>query len=464
VDDPTRPGQVVDRFDAAPVMAELKRFQRRTVDHVFDAFYQNGQKNFLVADETGLGKSIVARGLIARAIEYLQDSDIDRIDIVYVCSNASLARQNLTRLTVTGKDAPLNTRLTLLALELANFDSGPVFEGKRVNFVSFTPGTSFNTDRFGKSEERALLHVLLTDLLHLSPPQRRAAAMFLQGYVGSRARFEATIAHIRAQLAGPVDPRIVAGFDKRAQADGLFDWFRSVLDRLACKQKLPDDVRTEQSKLISAMRSALAFAGVDVLTPDLVILDEFQRFRELLDDIDAGDQPDSDPAATLARYLFGYSDAKVLLLSATPYKAYTGPEEFADDHAADFFRVLQFLFGDDTVEVGQIATALSKYRQSIVGGADPSDVATDIRQLLLKVMCRTERPQTATMLTEVDLITDPPTAGDLDGYRALAAISEKFQGNRYWSIGSRFRISQISWVPTNWARSLKWDCGPPIRR
>lgn len=60
-------------FDAQPSMVSLRDFQRRTVEHVFRRFYVAGQPAdaFLVADETGLGKSMVARGVIAKTIELL---------------------------------------------------------------------------------------------------------------------------------------------------------------------------------------------------------------------------------------------------------------------------------------------------------------------------------------------------------------------------------------------------------
>ena len=109
----------MSRFDAEPILEPLKDFQRATVEHVTERLYRSPQpsRRFLVADETGLGKSLVARGVIARAIEHLQDDDtVDRIDIVYVCSNSDIADQNLKRLNVTGQDhLPFASRLTLLA-------------------------------------------------------------------------------------------------------------------------------------------------------------------------------------------------------------------------------------------------------------------------------------------------------------------------------------------------------------
>ncbi len=57
---------------ADQALAGLKDFQRRTVNYVFDRFYgSGGTSRFLVADEVGLGKTLVARGIIAKTIEHL---------------------------------------------------------------------------------------------------------------------------------------------------------------------------------------------------------------------------------------------------------------------------------------------------------------------------------------------------------------------------------------------------------
>ncbi|MYD87973.1 MAG: DEAD/DEAH box helicase, partial [Acidobacteria bacterium] len=83
----------------------LKPFQRRTVEHAFHRLFQaeNGTGRFLVADEVGLGKTLVARGIIAKAIDHLWN-EVERIDIVYICSNGSIARANLPKLQVGGAD------------------------------------------------------------------------------------------------------------------------------------------------------------------------------------------------------------------------------------------------------------------------------------------------------------------------------------------------------------------------
>ena len=61
-----------DRFRAAPALAPLKAFQRRTVDYVFDRLYasENPTHRFLVADEVGLRPGAVAGGAVQGAVGF----------------------------------------------------------------------------------------------------------------------------------------------------------------------------------------------------------------------------------------------------------------------------------------------------------------------------------------------------------------------------------------------------------
>ena len=147
-----------ETVDPGLILAGLKDFQRDTVEYVFEQLYGEPQaKRFLVADEVGLGKTLVARGVIAKAIEHLQRQGIKRVDVIYVCSNADIARQNINRLNVTGRDEfNVPTRLTLLPLKLHSI------KDRSLNFVSFTPGTTFDLkSRGGVAQERALLFHLV---------------------------------------------------------------------------------------------------------------------------------------------------------------------------------------------------------------------------------------------------------------------------------------------------------------
>ena len=82
------------------VLRGLKDFQVQTVERVFEHLYRRptGSGRFLVADEVGLGKTLVARGVIARAVDHLREKGVPRIDILYICSHSDIARQNIQRL------------------------------------------------------------------------------------------------------------------------------------------------------------------------------------------------------------------------------------------------------------------------------------------------------------------------------------------------------------------------------
>ena len=81
-------------------------------------------------------------------------------------------------------------------------------------------------------------------------------------------------------------------------------------------------------RAIARLRGLLAKDCVAALEPDLVILDEFQRFHDLLHG--------HSKAAELARHLFDYVDGngnetRTLLLSATPYRMLTIAEDAAEE-------------------------------------------------------------------------------------------------------------------------------------
>src|ERR687891_1894853 len=111
--------------DAEAVLADLKDFQRRTAAWVFDRMFDDDDPalRFLVADEVGLGKTHVAKGVIAQVIDHLQRSGDERHDVVYVCSNGAIARQNLRKLVPKGIE-PLDDVERLTMLPLARLDNG----------------------------------------------------------------------------------------------------------------------------------------------------------------------------------------------------------------------------------------------------------------------------------------------------------------------------------------------------
>ena len=406
------------RPNADAALSVLKDFQRRTVDYVFKRLWEDDPPafRFLVADEVGLGKTLVARGIVARTLEHLWDR-VERLDIVYICSNASIARQNVSRLNVRGlPHAVLPTRLTLLPAHVRDLDKN------KTNFISLTPGTSLNTTRSNRGgiiKERLVLWQMLKRLCHprgkaaltwTRPAKAVAPSMstvrpiqpmpmmvpslnrdglyrLLQCSVSDRRYRE----HMRWNLP-TVDTALTDAFLKR-----LLD-NRNLYDKLVslCEDFARGWARG-QYWMVGQLRSMLATVCVKALQPDLIILDEFQRFRDLLDS--------SSPAARLTRQILDFQygldspeaglRARVLLLSATPYKMLTLYGDDGEDHHSDFLRTCAFLCEDDEEVMRGLRAAIRRYRLGLLDGQghvqDLDEARRDLEARLLRLMVRTER-------------------------------------------------------------------------
>ena len=74
----------------------------------------------------------------------------------------------------------------------------------------------------------------------------------------------------------------------------------------------------------------------------------------------------TDPTAELASDLFRFDGARVLLMSATPYKMFTTADEASgDDHYRDFLETVQFLYDDDAASAN-FKLLLSEYRDELL--------------------------------------------------------------------------------------------------
>ena len=396
----------MNRPNVDDILRPLKPFQHRTVDHAFNRLFlaEDSTSRFLVADEVGLGKTLVARGIVARAVDHLWD-DVDRIDVIYICSNASIARANLPKLRIGGaheRSFALATRLTMLATEFAPRTGHPGMLHGKLNFVSFTPRTSFDMGHAGgrRRERELLFHLLAPNV------ERRIPLMnVLQGGVRDR---EGWRRGLETEL--PIECGIRKRFDaelrkrvglRRKLDNAIEGWFHRYRD------KWPPDARRARNEVVGELRQLLAGVCVHALEPDLVILDEFQRFKPL---IETRTEHQSE-AAELAQSLFCATahdgrPVRTLLLSATPYKLYTADAEIEhEDHFEDFLATTKFLFGAQRSRVetlkrrlARFATALKRTDTLDPTHADdtvlldtPRAAKAEVEASLRAVMARTER-------------------------------------------------------------------------
>ena len=406
-------------IDAEAVLAELKDFQQRTARWAFQRMFDEKDPaiRFLVADEVGLGKTHVAKGVLAQVIDHLRRTGDKRHDIVYICSNAAIARQNIRKLVPAGIK-PIEGADRLTMLPLAQLDDG---DGATtgINLLPITPGTSL---KFGRSTgtfpERCLAYTFLRAHWGAGAMNAPARRIFWEGlWAGDRhdrdGRLRSWERWYRPRIGKTLGhfAELLEELDKSRRAQGkptVRDLFDELAEGLAWKRTIPYDLHELRRELIGEVRRVMARVGIAALQPDLIVLDEFQRFKDLL-------RPEpGNFAAESAQRLFNHRDpetgraTRTLLLSATPYRMYTISDEMEDDHYRDFLDTCSFLF-QDPARVERLEGRFRALRTALTA-ADPGDAAEDacrgVGDVLRAVMARTERlsatPDRDGMLSETD--------------------------------------------------------------
>lgn len=346
---------VKERLDAIDrdVMDGLTPFQRATVQHIA-GLYKGEQRRVLVADEVGLGKTLIARGVISKIALLREGEGDDLVKVAYVCSNASIAAQNISKLAIDG-DVQLasadSSRLSMQHLKLARERGDEELRARFIQITPLTPGTSFSISTgTGTMHERALiLAVLAYDkrLGRSSSRYRRLSELMWDRRRDSnpgswgwwRWRTEEDVKEARTN-----DPERGDGvgypYDVLERVERELDGSGGLTIASLCEYLDSGryDKRHER-RAINDLRRAFSKVCVDMLNPDFVIMDEFQRFRSLIAD------DDSETSMLARRFLGG--ETRVLLLSATPFRMYSTDAEldtggFGDSYH-EFLEVMDFL-------------------------------------------------------------------------------------------------------------------------
>lgn len=145
--------------------------------------------------------------------------------------------------------------------------------------------------------------------------------------------------------------RYVQEFKRQIKEKGLNQEYESIRDMLLNhlhERRYNKQLTYSNYYVMNKLRVMFARISVSMLEPDLVIMDEFQRFKFLL-------SSDDSELGILAHSFLSGHDTRVLLLSATPYKLYSTLEEIdenqLDEHYAEFFQVMNFLFDDEVKDI-----------------------------------------------------------------------------------------------------------------
>ncbi len=366
-------------------MSQPKEFQRRTIKRVVKAFDRRRRvRRFLVADEVGLGKTVVARGVMEYMLKQKRRADGGPLCVFYMCNSLAIAAQNRSNLLkaqpegTEGEDAVCKVdRLTLVAMhELP--DEYPL------HLYTLTPDTSMpdrkGRNRAGTARERALIHNILR---HECPGAVR--------HEGEEWLQQRALSNWNGWKVSPdcqPSPDLARQFVAELYNEMGLTSGQRLLPQL--RKRLDSEGRLDVIKLL---RVVLAKTGLRRIQPDLVILDEFQRFRDLLDE---------DGTSEIARWMLRPGGPAVLLLSATPYRMYGGEGDDlfgnGSGHHRDFFSLIKWLFGGESIgkKAKQELESLFQAYGSSLMSVEPFGERTTwnkkaIEERLRPVMARTER-------------------------------------------------------------------------
>jgi hypothetical protein len=379
------------------IMNGLKDFQRATVKRVFE-LYQSGQNRVLVADEVGLGKTLIAKGVIAKTArnhhEYLHK---EIFKVVYICSNQTIANQNINKLKVSDDvtvDGVSDTRLSMQHLKIFEQENDPKVRDGFIQLIPLTPATSFSQKSgSGSVMERALIFAILKRMPLFKDDVVELEQLLINGAYASwswaRDKYEERVKACDEITSNAYTTSILKSLDQYFEEHETHLEILSFCERIKAKGL---SSLTGTYHFLNRLRMMFAQISVELLKPDLVIMDEFQRFKFLI-----ASNETTETGLLADRFLKG-NDIHILLLSATPYKLYSTLEEItetqSDEHYSEFFQVMNFLINhtEKQNEFKEIWSDFSiKLREMNEEHFSILEVKNKAEDAMYQSVCRTER-------------------------------------------------------------------------
>lgn len=381
----------IDKVEAM-TMCGLKDFQQKTVERI-DYLFRHGQNRVLIADEVGMGKTLIARGAIVKTARMRQEEHDDLLKVVYICSNISIANQNIQKLKVSNSariEGVSDTRLSMMHLKIAEQETDEKLREGFIQLIPLTPGTSFQmTTGGGTVNERALMRTILCRIDSIALYTEELDKLLTYGASMTTLEreiswYESRVKSCEIKTNGEYPKSIV---DKIYEYDKETSIIKQLIEHLQ-KRTLHESPYKDHI-IINNLRIMFARISTEMLNPDLVIMDEFQRFKFLLSD-------EESETGILAKKFLGGGDTRILLLSATPYKLYSTLEEIdeaqVDEHYSEFFQVMDFLFAGHTSEFHRIWNDYSiALHELSIGNTAIIQVKNIAEEAMYSGVCRTER-------------------------------------------------------------------------
>ena len=382
----------------------LTKFQKATADRIFSIFHDEKQNRVLLADEVGLGKTIVAREVIDKVKHWhIEELNDDLFKVVYICSNEIIARQNESKLGIPrdSQTSISESRLSMQHLSIARQEADCSKEKRNCQLLPMTPSTSLDMKNgCGTVKERALMFCILKDFDYFKDDSRKISKLEKLLNYKEIKYWDYYVETYQEQIDEIHDAH------KDRYPENLYPSLKEFLPQMPCYEQwdnyfqpyvqMNDDL---YYWIVPELRRVFARLSISKLQPDLVIMDEFQRFNSLItcsEDSDLG---------ILCHHFFNNDNplkTKILLLSATPYKPYStlaeALESNTNEHFEDFKSVFRFLYGDPDSgkKFGDFESVWKDYSNSLqeLRQKDWSILITKKNQAekeLRSVLSRTER-------------------------------------------------------------------------
>lgn len=418
------------------IMSELKDFQQATVERI-DYLYKKGQNRILISDEVGLGKTLIARGTIAKFAKLRLDEGDDLVKVVYMCSNATIVDQNMEKLRLVNEirvESGQTSRLSMQHLNIFKQENDKSILDGFIQLIPLTPNTSFKIHNSeGIVQERALIFAILTQFDPYKDLQE-GLGKILQFEVGDSRwedEKESYLQHVKKcnedsngayfEYMGNEIKKLDEVFyeEEKSLKDSLIELCRSNYDK------------NEYKKHIVKLRIFFADVSLNKLDPDLIILDEFQRFKSLLNE--------GTEINRLTTKFFNSENARILMLSATPYKLYSTLDEMdikhVNQHYNEFFDLIKFLNKENFDNFETIwkdysfkLKEINKHRNSFL------IVKSGAEKELYSYICRTERISESLLTNIIDDKTNlnflSVSKNDIESYRQVQRLLDDINLNR----------------------------------
>lgn len=372
------------------IINNLKDFQQATVEKVVELL--NSNNRVLVADEVGLGKTLIAKGVIAKLVEkHNRQKENTPFKVIYVCSNATIALQNLKKLAIGDTEVSdvSSSRLSMQHLKI--YEQNKEANKSLIQLISLTPSTSFNvtsTSNGGLADERALIYSFVTRLSFLKNYNKKRLYGFFKLNVGKES-WKYKVRYYSSIIKDYKNYR--EDILRKLQYQLALENNKYIITALKgiCSNKTYEENR----KIIGRLRYIFASISIEMLNADIVIMDEFQRFKDLINfNVD-----DKNEMQMLAEKFLSNNETKVLLLSATPYKIYSTMEEVAsleqENHFSEFINVMDFLTSDKD-KINDFKDKLTQYTISFHNKESVEEIKykkDNLENQLSEYICRTER-------------------------------------------------------------------------